>query len=53
MVLICFFYKKLLDSGNSALNDEVSAIAQNLSMHAAAMKPGFTNISDVPQDYIN
>jgi len=42
----------LMDSGDAALNPEVATIAQNLAMHAAAMKPSYTNIEQIPEDSI-
>jgi len=38
----------ILDSGSEGLNEQVSEIARNLAMHAAAMKPGYTEKEDVP-----
>lgn len=43
----------ILDSGKESLNEPVGQIAKNLAMHAAAMKPGFTSIDQVPQDVID
>lgn len=42
----------LLESGDSSLNSEVSAIAENLAMHAAAMKPSYTKVEEVPEDVL-
>ena len=43
----------ILDSGDSSLNEPVSQIAQNLAMHAAAMKPSYTQVDELPQESID
>ena len=43
----------ILDSGDSSLNEPVSEIAQNLAMHAAAMKPSYTQVDELPQESID
>ena len=43
----------ILDSGKESLNEPVSQIAKNLAMHAAAMKPSFTTVDQLPQDVID
>ena len=42
----------LLNSGDASLNSEVQEIAQNLAMHAAAMKPSYTQVAELPEDVI-
>ena len=42
----------LLGSGDASLNSEVQGIAQNLAMHAAAMKPSYTQVDELPEDVI-
>ena len=39
----------LLESGDASLNPQVAEIARSLAMHAAAMKPSFTVVDDLPE----
>ena len=38
----------LLESGDASVNPQLSEVARSLAMHAAAMKPSYTSVDELP-----